>query len=137
MAMSRSAKEYTVRRLRTLAEEGCRKVLDCEEPCLGEFLRAAVIEGTAKLKPAKEILASLHKCVITGHARSLKLEASDLLQEPPTYKAAVAASESQRLKTEAQRQAIQDKAARLIDDINLDTFETGQAAIAQILAILS
>ncbi len=130
MAMSKSSREYTCKRLQRLADDGCRKVLDGDEPCLQQFLKAAIIEGTAKLRPSKQLLASIHEQAIGCRYSDATLDMQQLLAEPATYKKAVAGFRERQKATEKRRQAIQDEASRLIDEVNLDGFESGQEAIS-------
>lgn len=138
MTLSKSSKDYAAGRIRAIATEAIKAIHPTESPCLLTFIRASILEGTAKLKPSKEIIEHIQRQISgCGSYREERFGLKELFAEPATYKQAVKDFESEQKKTESRREEINSSASSIIDDLMLDQFDKGQTAIEKMKKLVA
>ena len=133
MAISRSAKDYVTSRIRRIARDAIDSICPTKQPCLFTFIRASILEGTAKTLTAKVIIEQARQSLIGCGTIDPRFELDDLFAVPQTYKDALKQFEDEQKATEQRRIDINQFADSVVDDLMLDQFEKGQDAIEKMM----
>ncbi|MEO0797396.1 MAG: hypothetical protein AAFX93_19770 [Verrucomicrobiota bacterium] len=133
--MNRQQKNYTIDRINN---EVRKKHIECscKRPSLEEHIKRAICSGQAKLLPTAKINESAEKAVIDGTYRpSLALES--VFAPPKSYREANSEFESEQKRIEARNNALDGKAQKIIDQVNLDKYDDGEDAIADAIKLVA
>ena len=132
MPISKGAKDYAKSRIREIAGKAMKKAQPLKEPCLSEFLNAAILEGTAKARPGNAIVSEIRREAMQRRGyRETEIAINKILVEPEAYQAAYAAFKKSERATDGLRIKLDELADQLIDKLMLDGFESGQEAIQE------
>lgn len=136
MPISRSAKDYAVSRIRRVASDATNSICPTKPPCLITFIRASIIEGTAKLRPAKSIVDEIKQKIVGCGTSTPRMDIDDLFSVPQAFKDAQKQFDDEQKATESRQIEINQFADSVIDDLMLDQFEKGQDAIEKMRAFV-
>ena len=129
--MDKHSKTYTKSRIEEIAKGACEKLSTVSKPKLGEHIRAAIINGTARPLNNTDLLTNAQESIMAnGYGREYTTF-SKVFKQPKTYISALKLYEDDQERVEGVRQEIVSRMGEIIDRVMLGQFEYGMNAIAE------
>lgn len=109
---------------------------ECAAPDREQYLHHAAATGHLKLQNSSKIKELAFEKVTKAESgyssNKLTFHAKEIFVDPPAYTAAVKKHQAELKQIEDRNEAFREFAERIIDAVNLNQFEDGQDAIAQV-----
>ncbi len=131
--MNKQQREYAIERVRGIANSKTVKCA-CEKPSIRKHIRMAIFSGTAKVKPAKQIIDFFDKKIMESRYGDPDADLEDIFVAPQSYLEAEAEMKAEQAKHDAEDKATLAFAQSIVDRIELGEFEDGKDAIREMEA---
>ncbi len=134
--MNKTEKDYTVQRVKEVSTSKTISC-ECEKPDIEDFLTIAAVKGELTLKSPTEIFNYARAKALAG-GRSydkLKLKFEGLFEPTPEYIKAMEDHTNELAKHALKNARIEAIAASIVDKINLNKYDDGETAIAEMMSV--
>lgn len=131
--MNKTQKDYVIQRINLI--KGNKLIqCSCKAPDLLQHIRRACVEGTAKLKPNKDVQAIVASASLGNGYHNQHVDAM-IFCEPESYKKEIAARKAEEAKIQKKNDLLIARYQHIIDAVNLDRYKNGETAIADAMKI--